>query len=128
MKKWKMYLALLFFISFSAFAKQSVLDELKNTCEVSGGTWTQTSSGNWACCWADWGCYGCVNGICKIKCHNQRCRDANKLRINEPPGKNYQRIPGLAPSGKLAPVIPKTKTPKASSHSNTIKHKKMTPP
>lgn len=114
MKKWIALLRMLFFIcGFSvAVHAATVLEELRNTCEVSGGTWTETGSGNWACCWSDWGCYGCVNGICKIKCHNQRCRDANSIRANETPKKNYQRIKGLAPSGKLAPIVPKPKQPK----------------
>lgn len=115
MNKWIYLVALFLICSYSAFAQQtSVLDELKNTCEVSGGTWTESSGGNWACCWSDWGCYGCVDGVCKIKCYNQRCRDANKVRVNDIPGKNYQRIEGLAPPGSLAPIVPKLKTPKPS--------------
>lgn len=125
MKKWMSLLGSYFFIfSLPVFAQQTHnLDELKNTCEVSGGTWTETGSGNWACCWSDWGCYGCANNVCKINCYNQRCRDANKIRANDRPPKNYQRIPGLAPAGKLAPIAPKPKklnTPKASSHSNRL--------
>lgn len=122
MKKWISVLGLLLLtLSFSSFAQQSGDNsDVKNTCEVSGGTWTESGSGNWACCWADWGCYGCVDGVCKIKCYNQRCRDANKIRANDTPGKNYQRIDGLAPVGKLAPIAPKPKTPKVPMTTNAV--------
>ncbi|AHE66856.1 hypothetical protein [Legionella oakridgensis] len=122
MKKWISLLGILLFtFSFSVFAQQaSDNSDVKNTCEVSGGTWTE-SGGNWACCWADWGCYGCVDGVCKIKCYNQRCRDANKIRATDTPGKNYQRIEGLAPAGQLAPIVPKPKTLKAPATTNTVR-------
>lgn len=111
MKKWIALLGILLFsLTFTAFAQQSGDNsDVKNTCEVSGGTWTESGSGNWACCWADWGCYGCVDGVCKIKCYNQRCRDANNIRATDTPRKNCQRIEGLAPAGSMAPIVPKPK-------------------
>jgi hypothetical protein len=120
MKKWIALLAILLF-SFTAFAQQSGDNsDVKNTCEVSGGTWTESGGGNWACCWADWGCYGCVGGVCKIKCYNQRCRDANKIRATQTPGKNYLRIEGLSPAGSMSPIVPKPKKPiKAPTDANT---------
>lgn len=122
MKKWISIIGLVLCIfSFPVFAQQSGDNsEVKNTCEVSGGTWTESSNGNWACCWADWGCYGCVNGVCTIKCYNQRCRDANKIRANDTPPKRYQRIEGLAPAGSLAPIAPKPKKLKAPATSNSM--------
>lgn len=110
--------------SLSAFAQQSGgggSDGVKNTCEVSGGTFTGSESGNWACCWADWGCYGCVDGNCKIKCYNERCRKANGISRASA---NEQAVDGLAPKGMKAPIAPKkSKTLKqeADSH-NTIKN------
>ncbi len=122
MKKWICLLSILLFsFSVSVFAQQTDNSDVKNTCEVSGGTWTESGSGNWACCWADWGCYGCVSGICKIKCHNQRCRDANRIRASDTPVKNYQRIEGLAPAGSMAPIAPKPKKPiKAPAPGNVV--------
>jgi len=90
-------------LSLTAIAQQtSNNSEVKNTCEVSGGTFTESASG-WACCWSDWGCYGCVNSICKIKCHNERCRKANGLNRLAP---GEQRVKGLAPAGMKAPIAP----------------------
>ncbi|MDX1901260.1 MAG: hypothetical protein SFW66_04530 [Gammaproteobacteria bacterium] len=77
---------------------------VKNTCEISGGTFTGSESGNWACCWADWGCYGCVDGNCKIKCHTRRCRKANGIAASS---STNTTIPGLAPKGMKAPIIPR---------------------
>lgn len=103
---------ILFILPFSLQAQQSGdLGDLKNTCEVSGGSWTESGAGNWACCWSDWGCYGCVGGICKIKCHNQRCRDANSVRQGEPSSPKTHAVPGLAPAGSIAPIVPKLKSP-----------------
>lgn len=119
----KKLISLLSFILFTfasnVYAQAVDLADAKNTCEVSGGTWTESGNGNWACCWADWGCYGCVNNICKMKCYNQRCRDANKIRATDTPRKNYQRIEGLVPAGSLAPIIPK-KQLKAPRAKNTM--------
>lgn len=105
---------ILLILSLSSHAQQSGdLGDLKNTCEVSGGSWTESGGGNWACCWSDWGCYGCVSGICKIKCHNQRCRDANSVRQGESTPPRTHAVKGLAPAGSLAPVVPTRKIPKA---------------
>lgn len=122
MKKLIGFLFLLL-LSFGAFTQQSGDNsDVKNTCEVSGGTWTESGNGNWACCWADWGCYGCVSGVCKIKCYNQRCRDANKIRSTTMSTKDYQRLEGLAPAGALAPVIPQSKKSiKAGPSSNRVR-------
>lgn len=85
-------------------------DDVKTACDISGGDWTSTSGGNWACCWSDWGCYGCVNGVCKIKCFNDRCRNANGIGR---PAADQQAVPGLAPAGVKAPIVPKPKVMKA---------------
>lgn len=104
-------LILIFGFSLSAFAQQTNNNaDVKNTCEVSGGTWHESASG-WACCWSDWGCYGCTNGICKIKCHNARCRRANGLSRVAP---GQQRINGLAPAGMADPIVPIIKSKKSS--------------
>lgn len=80
------------------------IEGLDGVCSMSGGEWTSTSSGNWACCWADWGCYGCVNGVCKIKCTTQRCRKANAIGKAQ---KDEAKVKGLAPKGMKAPIAPK---------------------
>lgn len=87
-------------LSLTAFAKQNNSD-VKNTCEVSGGQWTESASG-WACCWADWGCYGCVNNVCKMKCYNERCRKANGTVR---PDEGVKPVKGLAPAGGKDPII-----------------------
>ncbi|WP_367607435.1 acetyltransferase [Legionella sp. W05-934-2] len=51
--------------------------DMKGVCELAGGTFTSTVEGTWACCWDNWGCYGCIQSVCKMKCHTQRCRRAN---------------------------------------------------
>src|SRR5262245_7184357 len=91
-------------------------DEVKNTCEVSGGVFTSSASG-WACCWADWGCYGCVDGKCKMKCHTRKCRKANR---QSKLGPDSQAVEGLAPQGNPAPIAPKgAKKAKEQKHSAT---------
>lgn len=103
-----------FGFSFNLYAQQSGGgDDLKGVCELAGGTWTGSESGNWACCWSNWGCYGCVNGACKMQCRTQRCKDANKIRK---PGSGTKQVKGLAPAGLKAPIAPvkaKNKTPKS---------------
>lgn len=102
---------LMFCGAFPAFAQQSVMDELKNTCEVSGGRWV-ISGGNWACCWSDWGCYGCADGLCRMKCETQRCKDANgQKRPKDGLRPGEIKIQGLAPAGKKQPIIPKKARP-----------------
>lgn len=114
------FILLLISIPLSIQAQQTSND-LKTTCEISGGSWTETGSGNWACCWSDWGCYGCVSGICKIKCHNQRCRDANQVRqgSSTPTNPKIHAIEGLAPAGSMAPIVPTSKVPKAKAPAAT---------
>lgn len=107
----KLVLVIFLFSPLYANAKQSSTGDIENTCEISGGEWHGSESGNWACCWADWGCYGCVNGVCKIKCYNARCRRANGMsRV----GPGEQRVKGLAPAGMSGPIVPKVK----SSHAH----------
>jgi hypothetical protein len=95
-------------LSFNAFAQQSngggSGGGMKDACEISGGTFTGSESGNWACCWSDWGCYGCVDGNCKMNCKTKRCRKANAM---SQAGTGQQAVTGLAPSGMKAPVVPK---------------------
>lgn len=115
-------LLVVFCLPFQAFAQQSgggADDDVKTACEISGGDWTTSNSG-WACCWADWGCYGCVNGVCKIKCHNQRCRKANGISRAM---QDTQKVPGLAPAGMKAPVAPKMlKKMKPAAAAETMKN------
>jgi len=111
------FLIFIFAFSLNAFAQQSGGggNDLKDTCEISGGTWTGSSGGNWACCWADWGCYGCVDGNCKIKCTTPQCRKANGMgKVNS----NEQRVQGLAPAGMKSPIVPRN--PKMNSAPMTM--------
>ncbi|KTC86987.1 hypothetical protein [Legionella brunensis] len=98
----------------SAIARQSggSGEDLKGVCELSGGRWVGSEGGNWACCWANWGCYGCVDGVCKMKCDTQRCRKANSAAR---PGTGEITIKGLAPANNKAPIVPK----KGASSGNT---------
>jgi hypothetical protein len=110
-------------LSFNAIAQQSGggSSELKNTCEVSGGTYTESSRG-WACCWANWGCYGCLDGLCKVKCYTRRCRIVNYGTPR--PSASTQEVEGLAPKGMKAPIIPKPKTaPKQEAPSAATSNK-----
>ncbi|KTD20978.1 acetyltransferase [Legionella lansingensis] len=104
-KKWSLFLfVVLFGLSFNLCARQQGGgDDLKGVCELAGGTWTGNEGGNWACCWADWGCYGCYNGVCKMQCRTKRCRDANRMRAAKPGTKSLKE---LAPAGKIAPIVP----------------------
>ncbi|WP_156812329.1 hypothetical protein [Legionella tunisiensis] len=108
-------------LSFNALAQQSGGsgggDDLKGVCELSGGSWTGSETGNWACCWPDWGCYGCVDDNCKIKCNTQRCKDANGIGR---PSAHEILLQGIAPAGMKAPIVPKRpkatiKTPSSST-------------
>lgn len=94
--------------SSESFAKQNTQEGVHNTCDVSGGRWVGSETGRWACCWADWGCYGCLNGICKMKCETQRCKDDNAQKR---PGQDERAIEGLAPIGEMAPIIPEKNAP-----------------
>ncbi len=92
-------------LPFSVNAQQNnggSSDGVKNTCEVSGGTFTGSEGGNWACCWSDWGCYGCVDGNCKMQCRTTRCRKANAAARPS----NAQPVRGLSPTGAKPPVAP----------------------
>lgn len=101
-----LFLVLFFGLSCNAIAQQTSNEGsggMKNACEVSGGTFTGSEGGNWACCWSDWGCYGCVDSHCKIKCHNDRCRKANGVSRSV---SNASPVSGLAPTGMKAPIAP----------------------
>lgn len=91
-------------------------EDLKGVCELSGGEWHGSESSNWACCWPDWGCYGCVNGHCKMKCDTQRCKDANST-LN--PGAGQIKLKQIAPGGMLAPIIPVKKGVKTNVTPNS---------
>ncbi|ASQ47334.1 hypothetical protein [Legionella clemsonensis] len=82
-------------------------EDLKGVCELAGGRWVGSESGNWACCWDNWGCYGCVDSVCKMKCDTQRCRKANGMA--RPDSNNEVIIKGLAPANSKAPIVPKKK-------------------
>lgn len=102
-------LTVLLGLTFFAQAQQSGgSDGVKNTCEVSGGTFTGSEGGNWACCWSDWGCYGCLSGVCKIKCYNDRCRKANGISATL--SNDETKVKGLAAPGMKVPVAPKIST------------------
>lgn len=109
-------LTLCLMLPFSVYAHQSGggggNSDLQTACEISGGSWTGSASGNWACCWSDWGCYGCVDGHCKIKCTTQRCRKANAISKVSP---GTERAKGLAPAGMKAPIVPKQSSKPAAN-------------
>ena len=99
-------------ICLNAHAQQSggdTLGDLENVCGLSGGTW-HTSSSGWACCWADWGCYGCTNGSCLMNCHTKACRDANRMRKIQD-----KIIKEVAPKGRPAHVAPAPKKSPSTS-------------
>lgn len=112
-----MGISLLFFGSiFYAYAEQASAkgndgvagNGMQQACEISGGSFIGSENGNWACCWDDWGCYGCVDGKCKIKCNTARCKKANgmtKLRDGEHPVTG-SAVKGLVQPGERAPVAP----------------------
>lgn len=112
-----MMLLISLFFTLPTYARQSGGggggDDLKGVCELAGGSWTGSeSSGTWACCWADWGCYGCINNVCKMQCRTARCRRANSARQIS----NQQKtVDSLAPQGMKAPVIPKNAKPAKAS-------------
>lgn len=87
-------------------------EDLKGVCELSGGEWHGSESSNWACCWPDWGCYGCVDSHCKMKCDTARCKKANAT-LN--PGSGLIKLKQLAPGGMLAPIIPNTQGTKTQA-------------
>lgn len=104
----KFILLIVFFLSATStvFAQQTQNEPgLEDVCIMAGGKFTSTPNGDWACCWDNWGCAGCSNGICKVKCHTQRCRRAN--------GQIRQASPGQRKTGVFHPfgidtiVIPK---------------------
>lgn len=105
MSKW--ILSIFALISFNVFAAPSGGTDstgVKNTCEISGGTFTGSESGNWACCWSNWGCYGCHSGNCGMTCRTQKCRDANAAKVNG--SSSGVKIKGLAPANMNAPYVP----------------------
>lgn len=84
----------------NAFAQQT--DEgLDNVCDLSGGSW-HTSTSGWACCWNNWGCYGCTSGNCVMNCKTPRCKKANDMSMAT---SGHKEITGLAPKGMKAPII-----------------------
>ncbi|KTD07884.1 hypothetical protein [Legionella jamestowniensis] len=107
----KFLIFLIFLMSWAfvpnALARQSGGggEDLKGVCELAGGRWVGSESSNWACCWDNWGCYGCVNGACKMKCDTQRCRQANGMA--RPSSDDEVIIKGLAPANSKAPIVPK---------------------
>lgn len=86
-------------------------DDLKGVCELSGGQWTGVESGNWACCWPDWGCYGCVSSQCKMKCNTERCRKANGMLSTGTDSTGTIKLKALVPAGSMAPAVPKPVKP-----------------
>lgn len=92
-------------------------EDMKGVCELAGGTFTSTIEGNWACCWDDWGCAGCIQGVCTVKCHTERCRKANGQSAVIQPGQI--KVKGFSHFG-MEPVVPKVST----QPSGTIKQLK----
>lgn len=87
--------------------------DMKSVCELAGGSFTGGTEGSWACCWDNWGCAGCQQGVCKVKCETQRCRKANgQARLQS----RNTRIQGFKKFG-IAPVVPKLSAkPKENSN------------
>lgn len=103
-------ISLLFFGSmFYAFAEQASAaktnDDMKEACEISAGIFTVKANGDWSCCWEDWGCYGCIAKMCKIKCNTTKCKKANGIS-EELDDKKAKEVKGLAPAGSKPPVAP----------------------
>lgn len=89
------------FITQNAPAQQS--DEgLDQICDLSGGSWHTSTSGR-ACCWNNWGCYGCTAGNCVMNCKTQKCKKANSMTMAT---SGQKEISGLAPKAMKAPIVP----------------------
>lgn len=112
MKNIKLIVSVVFFLFIGSVSAQQSGggDDLKGVCELSGGEWTGVESGNWACCWPQWGCYGCVSGQCKMKCNTQRCRRANGMLSGTGTDTTGTiKLKAIVPAGSIAPVVPKPK-------------------
>ncbi len=97
-------IALLGLFSQAAFSQNN--DEgLDQVCSLSGGKW-HTSASGWACCWSNWGCYGCTNGDCVMACRTKKCKNANSTRALS---ENEFELNEIAPKGTKAPIVPKRK-------------------
>ncbi len=78
---------------------------LDQVCDLSGGQW-HTSTSGWACCWNNWGCYGCTSGNCLMNCNTQKCKKANAMtKANV----GQKEVTGLAPKEMKAPIVPSPK-------------------
>lgn len=101
------FIALFSLFSQNIYAQQNNDEGLDEVCSLSSGKWHTAASG-WACCWSNWGCYGCTGGSCVMKCETTRCRKANGMSRTINQGKQqYVQLNDLAPRGKKAPIIPK---------------------
>lgn len=85
---------------------QQTDEGLDQICDLSDGTW-HTSASGWACCWNNWGCYGCTNGNCLMNCKTPKCKKANTMNTAAP---GQKEVSGLAPKEMKAPIIPAPNT------------------
>lgn len=119
----QLFLFLFSFISINVYAAPNTGGtnaEMKGICELAGGTFTSTIEGNWACCWDNWGCYGCLQSVCTMKCHTQRCRRANGQSSVLQPGE--VKIKGKFGKDIVVPKVstnPSTPKPKQIKSGNT---------
>jgi hypothetical protein len=103
------FISILSLFSQNIYAQQNNDEGLDQVCGLASGKW-HTSASGWACCWSNWGCYGCTGGNCVMKCDTTRCRKANGMsRIVGEGKREFVELNDLAPQGKKAPIIPKPK-------------------
>lgn len=91
-----------FSLSFQNALAQNNDEGLDEVCGLTQGSW-HTSASGWACCWSNWGCYGCTNGNCLMNCRTPKCKKANGMS-RAPSGR--MAVPELAPFGMKAPIVP----------------------
>lgn len=108
-------------IVFMGLFAQSVFsqnndDGLDEVCGLSSGKWHKSASG-WACCWSNWGCYGCTGGNCGMTCRTTRCKNANGMSISKVSTKNTV-VKGLAPQGMKDPIVPRFENKNLPSESS----------
>lgn len=113
-------LSLLFALTLGLFMQNALAQQtdegLDQVCDLSGGSW-HTSASGWACCWNNWGCYGCTSGNCLMNCKTPKCRKANAMNTVT---SGYKEIPGLAPNAMKAPIIPSPKAKQSVIFKGTL--------
>lgn len=111
------FVSLLSLSTQNAYPQQNNDEGLDEVCGLASGKWHKSASG-WACCWSNWGCYGCTGGNCMMTCRTPRCKKANGMNK---PSTNETRVNGLAPKGMKDPIVPKQKGKKQTPKSKIIK-------